>query len=89
MADNRNGSADGRAARVKRTGIALVHAGELVLPAAGSEAQSELVAADDRTVVHYHFPVEIEVRAGGATIDAQRIADLALARLAESLEGIA
>ena len=34
----------GRAARVTRTGLALVHAGELVLPAAGSEAEAEQVA---------------------------------------------
>jgi hypothetical protein len=47
----------GRAARVTRTGLALVHAGELVLPAAGSEAEAEQVAEDDRAVIAYHFPV--------------------------------
>jgi hypothetical protein len=75
-----------QAARVTRTGIALVHEGELVLPAAGSEAQAERVAADDRAVIHYHFPVEIEVRAGGASIDTHRLIDMTLARLAQSLE---
>ena len=50
------------ATRVHRTGIALVHAGELVLPAAGSEAEMEPAAADPRAVVEYHFPVVIEVR---------------------------
>ena len=54
------------AKRVLETGIALVHEGELVLPAAGSEAQAELVADDARAVIHYHFPVEIEVRGGRA-----------------------
>jgi hypothetical protein len=64
---NENGAASeegGQAARVVRTGIALVHEGELVLPAAGSEAAAELVAYDDRVVINYYFPVEIEVRAG-------------------------
>lgn len=48
--------------RVRNTGIALVHAGELVLPAPGSEAELEPAAADPRAVVEYHFPVVIEVR---------------------------
>ncbi|WP_406079850.1 hypothetical protein [Micromonospora sp. NBC_00858] len=77
----------GRAARVTRTGLALVHAGELVLPAAGSEAEAEQVAEDDRAVIAYHFPVEIEVVAGGGVVDADALADLALARLAEHLDG--
>ncbi|WP_322762460.1 hypothetical protein [Frankia sp. Cr2] len=80
-------TSEGRAARVTRTGLALVHAGELVLPAAGSEAEAERVAGDDRAVIAYHFPVEIEVVGGGAEIDADRLADLALSRLAEHLEG--
>ncbi|MET8280048.1 MULTISPECIES: hypothetical protein [unclassified Micromonospora] len=77
----------GRAARVTRTGLALVHAGELVLPAAGSEAEAEQVAEDDRAVIAYHFPVEIEVVAAGGAFDADALADLALARLAEHLDG--
>jgi hypothetical protein len=80
-------TSEGRAARVTRTGLALVHAGELVLPAAGSEAEAERVAEDDRSVVTYHFPVEIEVVIGGAEVDANRLADLALGRLAEHLDG--
>lgn len=86
MAEHPRNTAGPGATRVRRTGIALVHEGELVLPASGSEAQSERVAQDDRTAIHYHFPVEIEVRAGGATIDTSRIIDLTLARLAQSLE---
>lgn len=88
MAERRAGRPGGSAARIRRTGLALVHEGELVLPAAGSEAQAERVADDARAVIHYHFPVEIEVRAGGAQIDESRIADLALTRLAESLDGL-
>ena len=80
-------SSEGRAARVTRTGLALVHAGELVLPAAGSEAQAELVADDDRAVIAYHFPVEIEVVGAGPAVDTDLLADLALGRLAEHLDG--
>lgn len=80
--------ASGYAARVTRTGLALVHEGEVVLPAAGSEAQAEQVMDDARTVVTYVFPVEIEVRALGAAVDEDRIADRALARLVQGLEGL-
>jgi hypothetical protein len=51
---------------VERTGIALVHAGEYILPASGSEAV--IAAATDSGssghVVNYYFPVEIEVVGG-------------------------
>lgn len=63
MTDQSNGNRRRpRAARVRRTGIALVHEGELVMPAAGSEAQADRVIGDSRNTIHYHFPVEIEVR---------------------------
>jgi hypothetical protein len=45
------------ATRVERTGIALVHEGERILPAAGSEA----VLADGDHAVSYHFPVQVEI----------------------------
>ena len=48
--------------RVERTGIALVHEGEYVVPAPGSEA---MVTPGPETgaglTLHYHFPVEVEV----------------------------
>ncbi|MBO3084863.1 hypothetical protein [Cellulomonas fengjieae] len=52
------------ATRVERTGIALVHEGELVVPAPGAAA--DLVTArgadgEGPTEVHYWFPVQIEV----------------------------
>lgn len=77
----------GRAMRVRRTGIALVHEGELILPAAGSEAQADLVADDDRTHVVYRFPVHIEVVSGSRRIDVEPIVDAVLDRLAQSVEG--
>ncbi|BCB74861.1 hypothetical protein GCM10022251_53940 [Phytohabitans flavus] len=78
--------ATGRGARVLRTGIALVHEGELILPAAGSAAQAEQVLEDERAVVHYHFPVQIEVR-GAVAVDVDELVDRALRRLAQGLEG--
>jgi hypothetical protein len=73
-------------ARVTRTGIALVHEGELVLPAAGSAAQAAAAGADPRAVVEYHFPVEIEVRAGAAPADLAAVVDAVLERLADRIE---
>lgn len=86
--DRRSYRARQRAARVRTTGIALVHAGELVLPAAGSAAQADRVVEDSRSVIHYHFPVEIEVRAAPDPVDPERVAELALARLAQSLRSV-
>lgn len=81
-------SVGGRAARVLRTGIALVHEGELVLPAAGSEAQAEQVIGDSQTVIHYHFPVEIEVRAAPDPIDPKQIADNVINRLTQGYRSV-
>jgi len=72
------------AARVERTGIALVHAGELVLPEAGSEAELAPAGADPRAVVEYHFPVVIEVREARAP-DAEAVARRAARMLAQGL----
>jgi hypothetical protein len=44
--------------------------------------------AEGETVVHYHFPVEIEVRAGTTAPDPEATAMLALRRLAEGLQGL-
>jgi hypothetical protein len=45
---------------VRETGIALVHQGEYIMPASGSEAEIEPVAMDNQ-VINYYFPVEIVV----------------------------
>ncbi|UNZ21164.1 hypothetical protein [Streptomyces sp. 891-h] len=45
---------------VEQTGIALVHEGEFIAPAPGSEAAVSREAGAG-TVVNYHFPVEVEV----------------------------
>jgi hypothetical protein len=44
--------------RVDRTGIALVHEGEYIVPASGSEA---VVSPGSGTVVNYYFPVHVEI----------------------------
>jgi hypothetical protein len=52
------------AARVDATGIALVHEGELVVPAPGAEATFSRPgdeAGEGPAEVHYWFPVQIEV----------------------------
>lgn len=48
--------------RVVETGLAVVHAGEIVYPAAGSEAQAELAVDDRESEIVIYFPVEVEVR---------------------------
>ena len=62
MAEGQSNRGVVRGARVRSTGIALVHKGELVLPAAGSEAEAEAVLDDAQSTIQYFFPVEIEVR---------------------------
>lgn len=47
--------------RVERTGIALVHEGEYIMPAPGSEAEISATGHADGTVVNYYFPIEIEI----------------------------
>jgi hypothetical protein len=79
--------ANGEAARVLRTGIALVHEGEWVLPAAGDEAESES-ADDPRAVVQYFFPVEIEVLAAADTVDLESVVRETLRRLAQGLRSV-
>ncbi len=55
--------------RVERTGIALVHEGEYIMPVPGSEAQIAAAGSTDGMVINYYFPVEIEVI--GALTDEQ------------------
>jgi hypothetical protein len=75
----------GRGGLVRETGLALVHEGELIVPAPGSEAAIDTVTGDPRTVVQYVFPVEIEVRGPQAAPDPHAVADLALDRLSRHL----
>lgn len=47
--------------RVERTGLAVVHEGEYIVPAPGSEATVALEAEETGRVVNYYFPVEVEI----------------------------
>jgi hypothetical protein len=49
--------------RVHRSGIALVHEDEFILPAPGSEAviTPEADAVREGQVINYYFPVEVEL----------------------------
>ncbi len=87
-ADDRFQEAGSRAARVLKTGIALVHEGELVLPAAGSAAQAQRVLADSRAVVNYYFPVEIEVRASAPPAPAGPSAERTIRIAARAIESV-
>ena len=60
--------------RVERTGIALVHEGEYIVPQPGSEARISPSPADG-TVINYYFPVRIEVVGSLSDTEVQRVAD--------------
>lgn len=46
---------------VKETGLAVVHEGEYIMPAAGSEAKIEPTQMMAQGVVNYYFPVEVVI----------------------------
>jgi hypothetical protein len=72
--------------RVSRTGLALVHEGEVVYPATGSEA--EAVRLDSAGVVTYVFPVVIEVCRAGDEIDTDDIIERTLRHLIAGLAAV-
>ena len=72
-------------ARVRRTGIALVHEGELIVAAPGAEAALEPA---ETTEVRYVFPVEIEVRGRGTEVDTDAIVETTLRRLTQGLRAL-
>jgi hypothetical protein len=72
--------------RVDKTGLAVLHEHELVIPDRDSKAELSLAIADPRTVVEFHFPVTIEVRAADP-IDPDALAHHTLTTLAQGLAG--
>ncbi|HKO43860.1 MAG TPA: hypothetical protein VJU84_11340 [Pyrinomonadaceae bacterium] len=46
---------------VRETGIALVHEGEFIMPAPGSEATIEPAEMSTQGEVNYYFPVEVVI----------------------------
>jgi hypothetical protein len=73
---------------VERTGIALVHEGEYIVPAPGSEAVVSPAGADARAgqVINYYFPVEVEVLGSLSPEQLQRVAAYVYADLRTELE---
>lgn len=47
--------------RVRETGLAVVHEGELIVPAEGCEAVIDASGAGTAEVINFYFPVEIVV----------------------------
>ncbi len=62
MISNNNPTPSSGARRVERTGLAVVHDDEMIVPAEGSEA---VLAQTGANVVNYYFPVEIEIIGAG------------------------
>jgi hypothetical protein len=74
--------------RVERTGIALVHEGEYIMPAPGSEAVISPTDAQAGQVVNYYFPIEIEVVGALSDIHLERIADRVFTQLDTALRSL-
>jgi hypothetical protein len=60
---------------VKETGLAVVHEGEYIMPAPGSEAAIEPAQMTTQGVVNYYFPVEVVVVGGLSEEDHAAIED--------------
>ena len=70
---------------VEQTGLVVLHRGELVYPAAGSEAVLSVLTGDGTLVVE--FPVEVEVRVVPAC-DPDQHTDATLQRFLHALDGL-
>lgn len=66
---------DNHATIVERTGLAVVHRGEKIFAALGSEAQLELADAPSGGEVHFYFPVEVHVIGGIPEEEKQALED--------------
>jgi hypothetical protein len=75
--------------RVERTGIALVHEGEYIVPAEGSEAVVSGGAGGGGgagTVINYYFPIEIEVIGTLGPHQVRRVAEHVFDELGRELD---
>jgi hypothetical protein len=70
--------------RVDRTGIALVHEGEYIVPQPGSEALISPGPGHD-AVVNYYFPVRIEVVGTLPDEEVRRVAEYVFGELDREL----
>lgn len=81
------GGRRGRGRVIREDTIALLHRGNRVIATTPADAADELDAGDPAGEVHYHFPVEIEVRSIPRAMEPDEIVERALERLARALEG--
>lgn len=74
--------------RVEQTGIALVHEGEYIYPAPGSEARisQDMQGISGSQVINYYFPIEIEVVGTLSDAKLQRIVDFVSDAMTTALE---
>jgi hypothetical protein len=72
--------------RVERSGIALVHEGEYIMPAPGSEAQITASDQANGVVINYYFPVEIEVIGALSDEQIRRVTEYVFDELARELD---
>ena len=70
--------------RVDRTGIALVHEGEYIVPQPGSEALISPGPGHD-AVVNYYFPVRVEVVGTLPDEEVRRVAEYVFGELDREL----
>lgn len=76
----------GRGRLIREDSIALLHRGNRVIATSPVDATDALEAGDPEGEVHYHFPVEVEVRALPEAMDPDEIVERALERLTRALE---
>jgi hypothetical protein len=76
--------------RVDRTGIALVHEGEYIVPAEGSEAVITPGAEGGSAgqVINYYFPVEVEIVGQLSEPEVERIAQAVFDELETALRNL-
>ena len=71
---------------VRETGIALVHEGEFIMPAPGSEATIDPLQTSTGGEVNYYFPVEIVFAGSLPEAERQAIESRIWERLSEEAE---
>ena len=62
--------------RVERSGLAVVHKDEYIIPAPGSEASivPDMDGMQQGQVINYYFPVEVEVVGTLSNVEMERVA---------------
>jgi hypothetical protein len=71
---------------VRETGIALVHEGEFIMPAPGSEATIEPAQMSTEGEVNYYFPVEVVIVGSLPETEREAIETRIWERLNDALE---